>query len=349
MALIELRKKIDAIDDRILAALEDRMSLVKEIGAIKKKDSGTIYRPAREKEILSRLGAHKGLLARSAIEAIFREIFAASRQLEQEERVAFLGPEGSFSHQAAESRFGATSEYLPMQTIGAVFKAVESRRAKYGVAPISNNLSGLVGDTIDCLEKSDLLIVGDMELSIHHSFATKAEHLAKIKRVYSKDVAFGQCRAFFSDHNLSVEMIPVESTAKAARLAADDAESAAICSVIAAKLNELPVMFENIEDSHDNRTRFAIVSDFHNSASRRDLTTILARTPHKPGALFALLKEFNDAQINLTMIESIPSHISKNQTLFFIDFEGHRDDPAIKAILDGRKNEIKWLGSYARN
>ncbi|MDR1911056.1 MAG: chorismate mutase [Helicobacteraceae bacterium] len=350
MSLEEIRKRIDAIDDKLWELLEARMSLVQEIGEIKKKERLTIYRPAREKEILSRLSARKGRLSQSAIEAIFLEIFAASRTLEFAERIAFLGPVGSFTHQAAESRFGANGDYLSMQSIGAVFDAAESKRAKYGVTPIYNNTSGLVGEAIDRLEKSSLLIVGDMELAIHHCFATKAQSLNAIDNIYSKDAAFGQCGAFLQGHALDgrVKMIPIESTAKAARLASEDEKSAAICSHIAAKLYNLPVMFDNIEDTGENTTRFAIISDFENPSSAQDKTTIIAQTPNKPGALFALLKAFKDANINLAQLESLPSKGDRISSRFFIDFEGHKDDPKIAETLSKIKN-YKLLGSYARS
>ncbi|MDR2638465.1 MAG: chorismate mutase [Helicobacteraceae bacterium] len=348
MSLTEIRVKIDAIDDKLVALLEERMGFVKKIGDIKKRGGATIYRPAREKEIISRLSKHKGLLSKSAIEAIFLEIFAASRIMERSERIAFLGPIGSFTHQAAESRFGANGDYLCMQSIGAVFKAVESGGAKYGVVPIYNNTSGLIGDTLERLESGNLLIVGDLEMRISHCFASRSENLAAIKKIYSKDAAFGQCEAFIAGHDLgSLERVPVESTAKAAKLASEDETAAAICSHIAAKLHDLPIMFDNIQDSNENATRFAILSDFVNPSGGGDITTIIAQTPNKAGELFALLKEFNDAKINLSQIESLPSKGDKHNSRFFIDFEGHRDDPLVAATL-AKIKKYKWLGSYAR-
>ncbi|MDR1451331.1 MAG: chorismate mutase [Helicobacteraceae bacterium] len=349
MGINEARAKIDEIDDQLLELLEKRMGLVQEIGAFKRENQAAIYRPAREREILKRLARRKGLLNEYAIEAIFQEIFAASRLLERSERIAFLGPIGSFTHQAAESRFGATGDYLRMQSIGAVFEAVESARAKYGVAPIYNNTSGLVGDTLERLATSDLLIVGDLEMKIRHCFASRAENLNRVKRIYSKDAAFGQCEAFLAGHDLGeIERAPIESTAKAAKLASQEEDAAAICSHIAAKLHNLPIMFDNIQDSGENATRFVILSDFVNPPSGDDTTSIIAQTPNKPGALFALLKEFNDAEINLTQIESLPSKGDKRHSRFFIDFEGHRDNPSASATL-ARIKQYKWLGSYARS
>ena len=349
MTIDELRGQINTIDDQLVTLLEERMKLVVSVGQIKKTSGGAIYRPEREREILARVSAHTGLLSHAAVEAIFLEIFAASRQLELSERIAFLGPEGSFTHQAAESRFGAFGEYLSMVSIAAVFKAVESGRAKYGVVPIENNTNGVVGETLDALGNGTMVIVAEMMLPIHQAFASKAESLHDIKRIYSKDIAFGQCRSFFAEHMLEeVERVPVESTAKAAKLASEDDHSAAVCSHIAAKIHNLPLLFDNIEDSHTNKTRFVILSNYANAPTGKDKTTILAKTQHKPGALFNFLRDFNEAGINLTKIESRPSKGENFSSWFFIDFEGHRDDHAIAILLEKYKNEVKWLGSYAQ-
>lgn len=345
------RERIDAIDDQLVTLLEERMGIVKEVGELKRATGGAIYRPEREKAILERMKSKAQLLSPSAIDAIFMEIFAVSRHLELPECIAYLGPQGSFTHQAAESRFGAMGEYLSMNSISAVFKSIEAKRGKYGVVPIENNTDGVVGETLDLLGCSDLCIVAEMMLPIHHAFASKADHLKSIKRIYSKDIAFGQCRNFLAEYSLEeTERIPVESTAKAARMAAEDPESAAICSHIAAKIYGLPILFENIEDSHENKTRFVVISDYKNVPSGQDKTTILAKTANRPGALFAFLKEFNEAGLNLTKIESRPSGEDGGfNSWFYIDFEGHCDDERVAPILARHQDEIKWLGSYARN
>ncbi len=245
MKLEELRKRIDEIDDKLLELLNERMKIVKEVGELKNKTRAPIYRPEREQEILNRLKSKNiGPLNEAAIEAIFLEIFAVSRNLERPERVAYLGPIGSFSHQAAESRFGAMSDYLSMNSISSVFKAVETKRAKYGVVPIENSIDGVVGETLDLLGRSPLLIVSELYMPIHHTFASLEDDISKIKKIYSKDVAFGQCRNFLNEHGFEeMELIPVESTAKAAKMAAKERGSAAICSHIAAKLYNLPILF----------------------------------------------------------------------------------------------------------
>ncbi len=350
MGLKELREKIDKLDDEILKLLNERMKIVKKVGELKNKTHAPIYRPEREIEILERLKSkNTGPLSDSAIEAIFLEIFAVSRNLERAERVAYLGPEGSFTHQAAESRFGAMSEYLPTHSISSVFKAVEAGRAKYGVVPIENSIDGVVGETLDLLGKSDLKIVAETYMPIHHSFASLEEDISKIKKIYSKDIAFGQCRNFLREHFLEdVELVLVESTAKAAKLASKERGSAAICSNIAAKLYNLPVLFENIEDVHTNTTRFIILSDFKNAKSGFDKTSILAKLKDKPGALVNFLQDFEKANINLSKIESRPAEDKDFNYWFYIDLDGHIDDKNIQEVFSKHKKDIKWLGSYAK-
>ncbi len=348
--LDRLRQEIDSIDDKILELLNERMQIVKRVGELKNRSNAPIYRPEREIAILNRLKSkNRGPLNDKAIEAIFLEIFAVSRNLERAERVAYLGPEGSFTHQAAESRFGAMSEYLPTFSIASVFKAVEANRAKYGVVPIENSIDGVVGETLDLLAKSPLKIVAEIYMPIHHSFASLQEDLKKVTKIYSKDIAFKQCKNFLQEHFLeSIEQIPVESTAKAAMLAKKDPTSAAICSDIAAKLYNVPILFENIEDVHTNTTRFIVLSDFKNTPSGFDKTSILAKLQDRPGALAHFLEDFDRANINLTKIESRPAEDKDFSYWFFIDFEGHIDDKNVQEVFAKHQNDIKWLGSYAK-
>ena len=350
MKLEDLRKRIDAIDDKILELLNERMEVVHEVGKLKNQSGAPIYRPEREMEILKRLKSkNRGPLPDKAIDAIFLEIFAVSRNLERPERVAYLGPEGSFTHQAAEERFGGLSDYLPLNSISAVFKELELGRAKYGVVPIENSIDGVVGETLDLLGKSDLKIIAETFMPIHHSFASLEEKLSNIKKIYSKDIAFGQCRNFLLEHGLdSAEWIPVESTAKAAKMAAKEPGSAAICSTIAAKLYGLPVLFENIEDFSNNTTRFIILSDFKNAPSGNDKTSILARLKDKPGALYEFLKDFYQKGINLTKIESRPAQYRDFNYWFYIDFDGHIDEAHVQEVIAKHKEQIKWLGSYPK-
>jgi len=355
--LDDCREAIDTIDNEMLELLNRRMTVVERVGEIKSETGGAIYRPEREKAIIERLVAksreEKGLLNDSAIEALYLEIFAVSRNLELPERIAYLGPEGSFTHQAAESRFGAMSEYLSLNSIESVFKTLESKRAKFGVVPIENSRDGIVGETLDLLAKSSMKIVAELYMPIHVAFATKAPKLEDITKIYSKDKGFGQCREFLSEHALhDIELIPVESTAKAAILAADDENAAAICSHIAAKLYGIPTMFENIEDEHDNATRFVILSDFKNGISGDDKTSILVRLNDavEAGALVHFLQDFDAEKINLSKIESRPSKDKDGgfDYWFYIDFFGHIDDEKIQKVLGKHEGEVTWLGSYVK-
>jgi len=350
--LLKLRQEIDNIDNEIIRLLNKRMEIVKKVGELKNTINAPIYRPEREKEIIERLSEiskkEGGILTKEEIEAIFLEIFAISRALERKERIAFLGPVGTYTHQAAESRFGANAKYLPVMNIEGVFKAVHSKEAKYGVVPIENNTEGVVGITLDSLKKYDVKIVAEICMEIHHSFASMCEDVSKIKRIYSHPQGYNQCLGFLETYGLlEAEFIPTKSTAEAAKIASKDPEGGAICSKIAAKLYNVPLLFEKIEDNKANRTRFIIISDFKTNPSGNDKTSVIAKTSHKSGALFELLKKFKEKEINLLKIESRPMKDDTFNTLFYIDFEGHINEPKVKEIIEN-ENMI-WLGSYLRD
>lgn len=353
--LATLRQCIDVIDSELIVLLNKRFEVVKQIGQCKVKNQASIYRPDREKEIIITLLRHikdKNLvnLDKSIIEAIFYEIFAISRNLESPQKIAFLGPIGSYTHQAAEKRFGPLSSYLPLTTISSVFQALQNQNAKYGVVPLENNTNGMVGETIDNLAKYNFKIINEIILPIHHSFATKAQNIQHIQKIYSKDIAFGQCSDFLLNYQLNeIEHIGVSSTALGAKLASEDSNSAAICSEISAKLYKIPIMFENVQNHSHNQTRFVIISDFHNESSKQDKTSIFVRIKdfEKSGALFELLRDFKDENINITKIDSRPLYDDKGfKSGFYMDFYGHKDDENVKRIFVKRKDEIKWLGSY---
>ncbi|MCT7542367.1 chorismate mutase [Aliarcobacter cryaerophilus] len=348
--LLELREQLDSIDNKILDLLNDRMKLVHKVGALKAKSGGAIYRPDREKAIIDRLEKinqdKNGFLNRSAIEALFLEIFAISRNIELPENIGYLGPQGSFTHQAAESRFGAMSSYVSISSIKGIFKELESKKIKFGVVPIENSSNGIVNDTINGFTNFNSKIVAEVILNIHHTLATTCDKISDIKKIYSKDIAFDQCRKFLANFGLDeVELIPVESTTKAAKLAANEPNSAAICAHVAAKLYNLPILFENIEDKDNNKTRFFILSDFENSPSGNDKTSILVNLPDEQGGLVRFLNDFNNVGINLTKIKS---HIVEGNSIFFIDFDGHKDDENVKKVLEKHKSSIKVLGSYVK-
>jgi chorismate mutase/prephenate dehydratase len=354
--LQKIRVEIDSLDDQILELINRRMEFVKRVGEIKHRDGSAIYRPEREKEIIERLSEkskeENGLLEKDGIEALFLELFSVSRNLERAEKVAYLGPDGSFTHQVAESRFGAVSEYLAMNSIKDVAKIIENGGAKYGVIPIENSSNGIVGETFDVLETTNLKIIAEVSIEIHHSFVSNCNNLKSIQRIYSKDIAFKQCENFLEAHNLiDVELIPVESTAKAAYLASKDENSGAICSSIASKLYNIPILFNNIEDSNQNKTRFIILSDFETDISENGKTSIIVKfdDDEEAGTLFKFLKGFNDKNVSLSRIQSRPIRDKHFKYSFFIDFHGDIRTPEISEIIKPYKSKIKWLGTYIEN
>jgi chorismate mutase/prephenate dehydratase len=347
MTLDELRVEIDSIDDQLLELYNKRMEYVHQVGELKNTTGAPIYRPEREQAILNRLKAqNRGKLTNEAIDALFLELFAVARNLERPEAIAYLGPEATFTHQAAEMKFGAMSTYLPMNSISAVFREVSKGTAKFGVIPIKNSSNGIVSETINCLKEYDLKIVAEVFVEIHHTLATRCNSLSEIKKIYSKDIAFDQCHLFLDACGLDeVEHVFLDSTAKAAKKAKEEEGAAAICADVAAKMYNLPILFENIEDCADNKTRFFVISDFDNLPSGNDKTSMLVRLPNTPGALVKFLNDFERCKVNLTKIKS---HIVEGESLFFIEFNGHKDDEHIAKIIKQHEEVIKVLGSYVK-
>jgi len=347
MTLDELRVQIDIIDDTLLELYNKRMEYVHQVGELKNTTGAPIYRPEREQSILNRLKEqNSGKLTDAAIDALFLEMFAVARNLERPEAIAYLGPEASFTHQAAEMKFGAMSAYIPIKSITGVFREVNRGTAKFGVIPIENSSNGIVSETINCLKDSNLKIIAEVFVDVHHTLASRCNSVSEIKKIYSRDIAFQQCHKFLEDCGLDeVELVPVDSTAKAAKLAMEEEGTAAICADVAAKMYNLPILFQNIEDRDNNKTRFFIVSDFENLPSGNDKTSLLVRLPNTPGSLVDFLNDFERCEVNLTKIKS---HIIEGESLFFIEFNGHKDDLHIEPIIKRHENEIKILGSYVK-
>lgn len=352
--ITELRKDIDSIDDAILDLLSKRMEIVNQIGIIKRGSNSLIYHPDREKEIIDRLiNRNKGKLGATAIEAIFLEIFGVSRNLELPELISFLGPEGSFTHQAAESRFGAVADYISLPSIKSIFDSVETGRAKYGIVPIENNQEGMVKETMDLLFERNLFIISEIIIPVNFCLATKEHSLQSISQIFSKDIAFNQCQGFLNDYfgaKTDDFFVQVDSTSKAAKLANESQSAAALCSHIAAKIYGLPILFDNIQDNDSNQTRFVILSKVENlKKTDKDKTSfaVKLKDDHKPGTLLKLLQEFEEEKINLLKIESRPQKDTNEfKFWFFIDVEGNKLDQNIKHIIEGKRDEITFLGSY---
>lgn len=351
MELKDLRSQIDKIDNQIIDLIFSRIEVIKQVGELKKQEKSIVYRPEREKDIINRLYDQSGgRLNKAAIEAIFLEIFAVSRTIELPEKIAYLGPEGSFTHQVAESRFGAIGNYLCQTSIKGVFDSVDTNRAVFGVVPIENNQVGAVKESIALLANKDVKIVSEISEPIHFCFASKEDDIKNIKTIYSKDMAFHQCEEFIRENFEEIELITVDSTSQAALFAMKTEGSAALCSLIAAKINKLPVLFFNVEDSADNQTRFLILAkQFENQKSGSDKTSVIAKVDGRAGSLVNLLNSFKNNDINLTKIESWPA---KNGTgfsyYFFIDFDGHHLDENVQSVFNEFSDQLKLLGSYIK-
>lgn len=356
MNLDELRVQIDSIDDEIATLLGARLELVRKVGELKAKDGSAVYRPEREKAIISRLSKKLegfGVDAKG-VEAIYSEIFSISRALEGTEKIAFLGPIGTYSYEAAVARFGQNASFEPVNTIEAVFKEVSLGRAKFGVVPIENNTQGAVGASFDALKKyENIKIIGEIYIDINHCLASVCADFKGIERVYSHEQAYYQCKEFLIAHGLDkAQFIKANSTAQGAALAKNDEKSAVICSKISAKINALPIIAQNIEDICGNKTRFFVIALFDVKPSNDDKTSILAITPDEPGALFNLLGAFKEQGINITHLESRPVKSGDFKSLFYLDFIGHKDDERVKKALEKNKNqglEIRVLGSYPQS
>jgi chorismate mutase/prephenate dehydratase len=367
-ALRSLRSQIDKLDLQILKLVNERASVAAEIGKLKNDHGEEIFSPAREEEVLQNVlqlnEKNKGPLDAGTIRAIFREIMSGARALQKVLKVAYLGPEYSYSHLAAIERFGQAVEFLGVNNIAAVYEEVDRGHVDFGVVPVENSTDGRIADTLEMfLRMSHLVICAEVRLHIHHNLMAKCEP-QEIRRVYSKPQALSQCRNWLAKNLPQALWKEVSSTATAAELAQHEPGAAAIASRQAAVKYGLRILFDNIEDSPYNETRFAIIGHQKCGKTGHDKTTILFRIAHQPGSLAEALEVFKQNKINLTWIESFPgprriggdSSDSKGSAkaprpeyLFFVDLEGHVEDAKIKRtlqLLGDHCQEVTVLGSY---
>lgn len=349
MSLDELRAKIDALDARILELLNERARTAMEIGKIKHSNNAAVYVPEREKAVYEKLLAlNQGPLPEAAVKSIYREIISCIRALEKPTTVAFLGPRHTFSELAAHRVFGATAEFHPMPTLSDVFTEVERGRIDYGVVPVESSMGGGVSDTLDRFVTSDLKIINEVLIHVTQNLLSKSP-LDAIKRIYSKDQAFYQCRAWLHANLPHAEHVEVSSTSEAARIAANEEGAAAIAGALAAEAYGLDVVAEQIEDAPHNYTRFFVIGRQSARPTGKDKTSLLISLRHRAGALQALLVPISKAGINMTKIESRPSRKKAWEYVFFIDLIGHVEDETVKKVLDEIAEycvELKVLGSY---
>lgn len=345
--LKNLRSKIDGLDEKIVGLLNERARLALKIAGVKNKQGSAVYCPDRETQVLKSVAAlSRGPLGAAAVQSIYREIMASSIALEKPLSISYLGPEATFTHQAALKKFGASVTYVPCDSIADVFAEVEKGATDYGVVPIENSIEGAVNHTLDVFVDSDLRICSQIILDIYHYLLAKS---AAIKRVYSISQVFGQCRLWLQEHLRAAETIEVSSTTKAAQIAAREKGSAAIASSLAASIYGLKVIADNIEDSPHNRTRFLVIGKTDVPPTGTDKTSLVFSIKDKVGALHHMLSPFRKYKVNLNKIESRPSKRRAWDYYFFVDLEGHKDEPRVKKALAELENKCKFLkilGSY---
>jgi chorismate mutase/prephenate dehydratase len=349
-SLRSIRTQIDRLDLQILKLINVRAGMAAEIGKIKNDHGAEVFSAAREEEVLVHvLESNKGPLDPNTIRAVYREIMSGSRALQKILKIAYLGPEYSFSHLAAIERFGQTIEFMRVGSISAVFEEVNRGHADFGVVPLENSTDGRIADTLDMfLRLPQLKITSEIRLRVHHNLLANCEQ-QEIRRVYSKPQALSQCRNWLSKNVPHASLHEVASTATAAELAQREPGAAAVASRQAAVKYGLRILFADIEDSPNNETRFAVIGQQKNNRSGHDKTAVMFRVPHNPGSLVDALDIFRQNKINLTWIESFPAKTPKPEYVFFVDFEGHAEDAKVaKALksLQGQCLEINILGSF---
>ncbi len=351
-SLDDLRKKIDAIDEDLLRELNERASIARRIGQLKSRENRNFHAPSREKAVLDRLGKlNPGPLSNEALQAIYREIMSASLALEEPVKVAFLGPEGTFSHLACLKNYGSSAQLLPVRSFSEVFEEVERERAHYGVVPIENSIEGVVNNALDNFMGSELQITSEILLKISHSLLSLSGEMEKARKIYSHPQPTAQCRHWLEQHVPHLPILDVESTARAAQRASEDPEAAAIAGEAAARCYGLQVIEKRIEDNTDNVTRFLTIAKEPAEPTGYDKTSIVFAFKNEPGALFTFLQPFAEGGINLTKIESRPSGQKAWEYAFFVDMEGHVQDPPIRKALERLEKGsffLKILGSYPR-
>jgi len=362
--LKQYRDKIDAIDEQVLELVNERAKLARQIGHVKQagnlKEDGVVFRPEREAQILRRLQElNRGPLEDEAVSHIFRSVMSNCRALEKELSIAFLGPLGTYSEEAALQQFGQGRQAVVCSTINEVFRTVEANQADYGVVPVENSTEGAIGLTLDLLVTSPLKICGEITLPVHHCLLSKQTDISKISHVFSHNQSLSQCHEWLNKMLPKAQREAVSSNAFAAQMihdlvTADGTFAAAIASKRAADLFDLNVLAENIEDDPKNTTRFLVLALHDVSPSGQDKTSLAVATKNIPGAVLSLLEPLAKYQVSMTKLESRPakfgcSGVGMWEYIFFIDVEGHHQDAGVASALlelEKKSSFLKVLGSY---
>ena len=357
--LLALRTQIDECDQQIQRLIQQRVQIAANIAKAKlaADKHASFYRPEREAQVLRRVRERNqqlrensnGLVSDDEMVRLMREIMSTSLAAEMPMSVAYLGPEGTYTQAAVIKHFGQAVNSLDVKTIADVFRVVERGKAHFGVVPVENSTEGVITHTLDCFTNSDLKVCGEVQLPISHQLLSHADGLTSVKKVYAHPQALAQCRSWLERYLPDAEVIAANSNAEAALIAAKDEDVAAIAGEIAAKLYSINILASGIEDEQNNTTRFLIIGNESYSASGEDKTTIMVSTPNKVGSLFELLKPLYDLGVDMSRIESRPSRQSNWDYVFFIDLNGHIDEPKVaKALseLEAHSAFYKLIGSY---
>lgn len=348
--LKKLRDRIDAIDDQILDLLNERASLALEVGKVKSTEKAEFYVPGREKTIHERLAAkNPGPFPSHAIRKVYREIISASLSLEQPLKVAFLGPQATFTHVAAMHQFGMSAQLIPQKSIPAVFDEVIRDRVNYGVVPVENSTEGIVSHTLDMFMESDLKIIAEILQEISHDLLSVTGQSEDVRKILSHPQALAQCRSWLDENMPDIPLIDTSSTAQAAQTAAEDPSAAAVASEAAATLYGLKVVKTKIQDHASNFTRFLVIGKKTPPPCGNDKTSIMFSIKDEPGILYRMLEPFSKRQLNLSKIESRPLKKKAWEYIFFLDFEGHISEEKVTSAIEelrGYCQFLKVLGSY---
>ncbi|MCP5159870.1 MAG: prephenate dehydratase [Gammaproteobacteria bacterium] len=349
-----LRERIDALDQQILTLISERARCAQQVGVIKQAAgaTGNFYRPEREVQVLRRvIEANQGPLSNEEMARLFREIMSACLALEEPLKIAFLGPEGTFTQAAALKHFGKSIYSIPLRAIDEVFREVEAGSADYGVVPVENSTEGVVNHTLDMFLQSPLLICGEVQIRINHHLITRATDLKHIRCIYSHRQSLAQCREWLDANLTRVEQIEVSSNGEAALRVQDATDVAAIAGQCAADIYGLPILVRNIEDEPNNTTRFLIIGSQPIAPSGDDKTALLVASLNRPGALFKLLEPLARHNVSMNRIESRPSRRGMWDYVFFIDLDGHIQDPPVAGALATLRDQaslFRVLGSYPK-
>ncbi|HEY9148761.1 MAG TPA: prephenate dehydratase [Gammaproteobacteria bacterium] len=349
-----IRERIDALDEQLQTLINERASLAQEVAEVKLAagEEAVFYRPEREAQVLRRVRErNQGPLPAEEMARLFREVMSACLALERPTTVAFLGPEGTFSHEAVLKHFGHSVRPVPLAAFDEVFREVEAGSADYAVVPVENSTEGMVNYTLDLLLKTPLKICGEVELRIHDHLMGNVAELAAVTKVYSHAQSLAQCREWLDAHLPTVERVAVSSNAEAAHLASGERGAVAVAGKSAAERYGLPLLASNIEDEPNNTTRFLIIGRESVPASGEDKTALLLSTRNKPGALFQLLEPLARNGISMTRIESRPSRQGTWDYVFFVEILGHCEEPHVAAALVELEKEaalFKILGSFPK-